>query len=450
MAVYKNILPQAIAPVFNPIWYGVSSSSSALTNFEFYVQVYNSPFTATTLPNSAYKQPQSPISANTFFSPSAFLRDFLSFQPLPATTGFTQQPGVALQYAMAFGEASGSTQVIYSALTVTTGITFAGVLSHQDYNSWDCQDYIPSVRTGLSGTVPKFLSSVPQDFFASNFFTPSYGYNVREGDMQTVSIFNYFYGTGYTTTANIPFSMNLTVTQVSGGGITYQILNTAWSGGTNTNARLVNTMGVGPYNLNNIPASLLGPSGDTQIIPPGGIINFDTDKSYYFGISNAGIGAGVTGITSFLKFNLDKRPTRYATNNCNSNIRFCFVNKFGCAEYINAPLVSRRYVDANADIYGINLSPFYNQGQRAAVVGGLNMQERFLAVTDILNAFELEYIEELYTSPSVFTLNNQTGVLTPVIITNRNQEYKKPINDGNFVYQIEYQNAFPVNAQFNL
>ncbi len=161
MAITLLTTPQTIQPVYNPLYYRVTSTNVTQDNFNFVFDIYTGT-TATTLVNRVRLLPRPDSSC--IFSPARILENYLSFDLIPNITGGTVNTNCLKHYYVYFGEEYGalSTGVtLYKNLAFNSGYTFNGVLNYTQVPSWQYTAYT------LSDTTKKFLTDSP----ATNYYS---------------------------------------------------------------------------------------------------------------------------------------------------------------------------------------------------------------------------------------------------------------------------------------
>lgn len=128
-------------------------------------------------------------------------------------------------------------------------------------------------------------------------------------------------------------------------------------------------------------------------------------------------------------------------------IRFQFLNRLGSFDYFTSLLVSRKTVNITRNTYQKTLAYNYTQGDRGKTVISVDAQETYLATSSWVNNETSAWLEELWTSPEVYILDNVTGAITPIVIDTNSIEIKKTVNDKMISYDFAYSKAVPLNIQ---
>ena len=102
--------------------------------------------------------------------------------------------------------------------------------------------------------------------------------------------------------------------------------------------------------------------------------------------------------------------------------RFMFLNRMGqYMIYFSATLLSNETTDINKTTYTKVLPYNYNIGDRGKTILNIDANKTFRVSSDFINQETADWLEELFTSPEVFIIN-ENETLTPIIINNTSIE----------------------------
>lgn len=175
------------------------------------------------------------------------------------------------------------------------------------------------------------------------------------------------------------------------------------------------------------------------------------------GISGLGL---VTGSTwSYYDVILDNSlgtKRFYRLDDCveENGTQFAFVNKLGVFDYYTAPLTKTEQEQYNTETYEQSFIDFsttdgsvtFDKSRRGTTVYNKKIDATFSAQTDWLTTEQVDWLIELFQSPSVY-IRQGVGFI-PVIITNSVADKKtNPRGQKLFTYRIEYKLANPRRAR---
>lgn len=131
-------------------------------------------------------------------------------------------------------------------------------------------------------------------------------------------------------------------------------------------------------------------------------------------------------------------------------VRFMFLNSLGQYDFYNATLLSRTNINIQRDSFTKTLVPGYQVGDRGKTNININSQESYIINTDWISEDTANWLSyEFFNSVEIYTLDNSTGVITPIILDNSSVEVKKRVNDKLLNYTFNYSKAVPLNTQRN-
>lgn len=142
MAISIVSSPQAVQPVYSPLWFNVTSTNTAQPNFKYVFKLYTGT-TATGTPLATTKLLARPVTANCLYNPSRILETVLSYDSniqniISATTSHNHITNYVVNFGEEYGLLSTGT-TIYSGLSSATSYTFNGVNQYQEIPSWQYQ-----------------------------------------------------------------------------------------------------------------------------------------------------------------------------------------------------------------------------------------------------------------------------------------------------------------------
>ena len=345
-------------------------------------------------------------------------------------TGFTSQLlqcGTGNTFGLNFymdadtsGFGTHSESVNYCAvenLNLFSAYTFNGVLSYEKVPVWDYQRYNMEYSTG-------------QASFLTN--RPTY-VDTKLEDRGTIGMM--YISTGTTNTLNYYLVVN---TELYDGSPTIPIpflINQFSTGSTVNTENTIIEFGCYPWNLNQL----------SQQVYSIDIIDY-TVKNYYIKVYVEDPINDPGNLIPFSErkfFNLDVPCSKY------DDVRFMFMNRLGQFDFYTANLVSRKNINVTRNTYTQTLPYNYVQGDRGKTVISLDAQETYTVVSDWMSEQTSDWLTEIFTSPEVYILDNDTGAITPIVIDNATVEQQKKNNGQLINYTFEYSKAVMINTQRN-
>lgn len=407
MAITILQQPSLFQPVYNTAYANVSSNNVGQPNFRYVFDIFAGiGMTNTYL--GRYKLLPRP-NTQCLFSPNRVLESVFSYDLTQNITGGTISSGVCRSYNIQIGEEYGTNPVVFSGLSSYSGYCLNNVASYQLLPSWNYNNYWLNYYT--TANTKNFLTNQPSSVL------------IRDNERASLSFLDYAGN-------KVPDTIRVVVYHNTGGTSTYQIQNFGVSG-TNINTNtIVNHMGSGIWNLNNVDPSAL-------LIGSQPIFNSNTDYKYEIDIEDSGSSSIVTKKQTYI---LDTRCTKYTP------IRFMFLNQLGTFDYFTALLVSRQTYDITRSTYKKVLAYNYSIGDRGTTVNDLDVQESVLVTSDWVSNAESQWLKELFISKEVYELQDDGSIL-PIVIQNNSVEIKKSVNDKLINYDFTYTYAFKTATQ---
>ena len=395
--VYLTTTPQAVMPVYNPIYFNADSIRKTNTNYKYVFDLY----TGTTI-NGTYqsriKLLPRPVDGTALYNPSRILESRLSYdKPIQNITACTASVHHLTTYNVQLGEEYGSIltgSTIYTGLTSFSGYTFNGVQQYTQFPSWNYRDYF--CTTG----------STPYNFLT---YQPRSGVKVKTAsDRGTVTVHS----------PNLSSFYNLVVHHITGGTTTY-----------NKAIRLAGIVHLpsGPYNINQyISANTI----NTDCTSP-------TGTEYY----TIQVITQSVPDTELLRYDIDCRSTcKYGA------VRLQFLNRLGGFDYMNFDLVSRKTVNVERKTYKKTLPYNYVVGDREKTVLDINGNYVTKVTSNWCNDDEAEWMEDLLASPEVYIIQDD-GVALPVLVQETSIEIQKEVNKKMFNYTFNLETSYGINGQ---
>lgn len=428
MAITVLQQPPLYSPVYNDIVFTVDSTNKAQCNFRYICDIYvNGAF--------AKRLKLFPFGTNGYaeFKVARTLEDYVSYDLKENLYGFSSNSNSIIKYEIKFGEEYDSSTNCDAGTTLFTNLTntsafyaWNGVFQYREFESFDYDDFV------VDDQFASFLTNMPSQVyigvgqqFSINFLN-TISNEVTEGTVKTYN------GSG---------TLIKTVT----------ITNSQATISASDVAKRIVSWGVGPDNLNN---SVLA-TGTQPVIP-----NDSTVSYYEVYLSKSG-----TQKSEKKRFNIDRRITKWGVK------RFWWLNRLGGFDSYSFTLVDEREIGITRTEYNKligNLRPGsplytwkYDLKDRGRTVIAVSAQERLKYRSNWLTEDEALWMEELFTSPEVYTIDTATvpcgeeiaenfdANLIPVVITSTVWEEKKKKNIKNIQYLIDLEPAHRVNLQRN-
>lgn len=300
-------------------------------------------------------------------------------------------------------------KTIFSNLVTVAGFDWNGVIQYKDIPSFDYTQY------KMQDSTSKFLTNAP----------------LTGQVMQVSSLTN-----SYDDRASITFLNADHTTLYDLNVITYSVLGTSAydiqitnSVSSSTNNNILH-LGVGPYNINNKVSST--------------IINNDI---YAYSVQlkerSTGVPKSVVYYYSITDNILSNTCSRYKP------VRFMWLNPLGGYDYYTATLLSRDTIAITTDTFQKTLNYNYQVGDRGITVINKNAVQTSVINTDWMTESVNNWLNEMFLSTEVYTMDPDTGILTPITVDNSSVEIKKRVNDKLLNMTFNYTQANKINTQRN-
>lgn len=399
---------QDYAPVFNPLYYVMSSDEVANYDFFFYwVQILDAGA------NIIWQDRFIPRYDNELllYDASRALEAYVSFDISGisgGTSGVRKASNIYKEYSVRFIEEYGAVAsglVSGDTTTISSKYAFNGVFLPEDAKYYDEDNYV-----------------VDDSFPNGVFLTDMTGANIRvkQGDA---------FELGWMTVAGATEpSKNVVIkTYNSSGSLigTYKIAN-SFSAGTTTDAKFL-SINVGTAELN---ASTLS-SGSQPIITSG----VATYEVYIENNSATQVSAAVT-------FEIDR--TCYRT----TGLRLFWVNSLGRIDAFNFNFAYERSKDVEQSRFrrlrgSFTGSTFSTSDTETGSTNFYTKSERRLKVrTDYINNMEAKWLENLIDSPAIWALID--GKILPMVMDTKT--YRRQTIELNKLFSVEFDLMYSVSS----
>jgi hypothetical protein len=143
-----------------------------------------------------------------------------------------------------------------------------------------------------------------------------------------------------------------------------------------------------------------------------------------------------------------------------NNVRIMFLNRLGGYDYYNFNYDSKITMSIARTEFNRTLNWNYQVGNRGRTVLTTDAEQQTVINTDWVSEYDYNYLQQLFTSPEVYVLTEETGLVSgrytttdmnklPIIITNTNWEQKTQLRETIFNCTITFKYAYNVNTQSN-
>lgn len=393
MAITIDNYPNTYQSFHEDLWFVVSSTNTAQTNFKYIFDVYIN----NTLVARVKSFPQ-PTTNKGLFNAATIIRNYWSsyFQPATTKTAFNYiGVGNRLNYVVKFGEEYGGTSYLN--------------LSEQDTDAWS---YYPSVLNGGGA-------------FTGSWYDDYLGFPItkRSDNTYTTTLNdNRLFLTVQNTVANTAYDWRLSVTRYNSG------VSTTQSGSFNTiNDMLL--LDISPGAINNyLGSSFITSATDRYVV--------DIDED--------------TAGTKYLAYVDILCQSRY------TNIPIHFLNSLGGYDTMNFNLVNRESRNAEKKSYE-EIEWQYRSGdmtrynQYNVFYGGAKQFNTaqtisYRLTSDWLNATDYTWLRDLIMSPEVYMEKN--GYFIPVTIGTSSWTEKKRYADKMYNLELDINLGTKEYSQF--
>lgn len=390
MAITIQQAPSTLMPGYNPSNYILSSTNYTQANFKYVVDVY-----VASVKVDRMLVPPHPTHGTGLANVAPLLESRISKIIDITDNSIEYCSQMYLEYTLKFGEAYGSSgTTVYPDLAQATGkFIWNGVYDYEDFIDYTSGSIVANVTT----PVP-FLTNRPSSGdieLDDNAWLYWCDLNMQTSYVE-IKTYNSTGGIIGTWTVDNKFTTYKFLRIPSGANNLNNILNTQFTSGTQP----VITGSESYYTLQAFKGAL-----------------FPITQKYYYTI--------VDECTKYTKHRLQ------------------FLNKLGGYDMFYFNKVSKDMVDIERANYKKNLGSYptassytYAKSDRAISQFHTKAKDKTLLESDWITEAEMEWLEELLTSPDVL-LDDGTNLI-PINITNSTYEKKKQVNKHLFNLQIEY------------
>ena len=409
MAVSITIEQQPFdySPAYNPIWWVVSSTNTAQSNFEYICDIY---ITGVTFAGGQsylrMKCPADPVYGRGIFNVSNILQSQLSGNLGDTIYGFQQCQNSVLEYSVKFGELYGASSgiIAYPNITIVTGETsFNGSLGNIEWKDYQPKNYVAELYT----TKINLLTNAPSSG------------TIRIDENQWIYAMSQT--SGAIKFANVNVYTN-GVLSVTGRFINYQYHNTS----TIANRMIRFPSG---YNINDI------------LVDPVLILPTHTSWEIYFTDTDH------NRITDSYFVFAD------ATCTAHTVYRIHFKNKLGGYDSFSFIRASQITTDIKRDKFQKVLGEFksaasytYNKSDRSETNFNTEYKETIKLNSDWITEDQSVWIQELFSSPDI-KMEDDSGNLIPINIIDTQYTQRKHNTDKIFNIEVSIQTTFTETRQ---
>ena len=410
--IFQITNPSLFQPVYNTSYQVVNSNDYPFFPvFRFVFDIFTT-YGGTTQYLGRYKLLPRPNN-QCQFSPNRVLESVFHSDLTHNTIAIMPSSGICRQYTVYQGEEING--VTTSGLTSMSGYCIGAVSNYQLLPSWNYNDYW--TKFYLTANTNSFLTNQPSSIY------------IRDNERASISFMDYF-KVGGGGSAVVPDNLRIRVYHISGGSTAFGITNTACTLSNSDSNFIINHLGSGIWNINNIPNALF-------FLGAQPVFNSLTDYKYDITFEDSNTSTLVTKTQTYV---LDTRCTKYQP------IRFIFRNPYGCMDYFTALLVSRQTLNINRTTYEKVLPYNYSVGDRGSQITDIDAQESVTVTTDWVSDLESQWLRDFFLSQEVYQLNDDGSIL-PIIIQNNTVEILKSINDKLINYQFDFIYAYKLGTQ---
>lgn len=429
MAISIITNPQRIMPVYNPIVWTVSSTNTTECNFRYTCDIYIST-TGSQTGTYITTLKVYPTGDDDFgiFKINRILEDHISYDLQHNLYGFGVNPNSAAMYILKFGEeydvstscTAGTT--IYPDLTVTSKYYFFNA-SFQ-YKSW--LDYLSTEYTAYT-TSKKFLTNQPS-------------YVMTDLGQQSVINFMNFKNAADGINPDNKFKRAYITTYDSVGSVigNYSIANPYYlpdTEGSNGTTQMIQSIGVGPDNLNNATLATGAQPVITASVSTYSVVIQDNTN---------------TATAPTMWFTLDSRCSKFEPKT------LWWLNRLGGFDSYSYTMRNTKTITSTRTEFTKVLGGLtgdspndwtYSIGDRGRTTMSVSAKEKNTYQSNWLTELEAAWQEELFTSGEVYM--SDTDGLDPVIITSQSFEEKTYKTTKNINYIIDVEKAYEISIQRN-
>lgn len=410
MSISINYEPSPLEHIYNPFYYSVDSTNRTKLNFKYIFDVYcsdalNNGNTNNTIYAGRYKASPDYVTGFGVFSPARVLENYVYNYCDPFITASTLTNYSQLNILIKYGEEYDSSPSITGATgtTIYSGLTSSGevhaINSTRQYN--ELHSLLASHDIKL-GTNNYYLT----DWNPSNIKT------IRRNEYEVLSLY---------TSTGIFQNMLVTTFDSQMNQLGYYYLPAS------AHKKCRFDLPAGTANLDFVSYN--------QITSTGTLI-MDTGVTFY----NIVVWSGSSTVGKTYHYEIDDTCTRYNAK------RLCWLNRWGGYDYFTFTLIDRQYIDIVRNEWTKTLAkPDYNIGDLSRTVLYINGQKHFILTSDWVNDEESALIQNLFTSPEIYLIDN--GNKLPVILTDKTIEQGTRLNNQITNYTLNFDYGWTMNLQ---
>lgn len=420
MAITNIQTPALYRPAYNPLWFYVSGSNYAYSDYSFVFQVnVDDDFDGTYTTMASVRVPSLLNSAGTntgyaYFDVHRIIEDYCLHELDVTKYGFYYNKGLVSYQVKVAEYYSGAVQGSYTTLTSTGSQAFGASLDSFKFADYSMSNYLIT----SAPTTESYLTNAPasQNIYSNQFafltaIISGSGiakakkakiktYNSAGTLIQTVDVTNnYSNVTTYKQGKCIRFSCGTaTLNSIPGGDIT-------------TGAQPIITASVASYTV-----------------------------QFYDGSDI---------VSQLMTYNIVDNCSRF------DNYRFHWLNELGGWDSYNFSLLSKNNLKISRDSFNRSLGTptattmAYAINDRGKINNYVQATESITVNSDWLSDAEYIWLRELVLSPNVFIEDNSTGTLRllPVLMTDTNYETKKIANESLNQLQLTFEYGKTIERQ---
>lgn len=131
------------------------------------------------------------------------------------------------------------------------------------------------------------------------------------------------------------------------------------------------------------------------------------------------------------------------------NVRLMFLNRLGGWDYYNFDYDSTISMDITRTTFEKTINWNYTVGDRGTSVLTTQAATSTIVNSDWITEYDYTYLQELFTSPNVFVIDEITLVKLPIVIQDTSWTQKTQLRDKLFNVSLTFKYAYNINLQTN-
>lgn len=408
MAVTILQTPPDYSPAFNPMWFTCSGTHTANAGFNYVFYVDIDDWTGSYTNYATVRIPKRPDSVVGVFDASKIISDYVNTAIDLTNFGFYYNENLIRYKVRCDEEWTGS--AAGAGTTLLTGYAFGGSMTGNEYLDW--------VTDGSWSGGSQYYTSHQVGGSNRSALTIPTSQNIYLNQNAWLSFI--------VPTANTMDKCIVTTYNSAGTLIgTYKFTNSYTATTTYPKGHLIR-INTGTYGLNQVTLSSGSQPVITSSVATYKVRFYDT----VLGIDNV--------TTAEYTYNILDSNCKY------DNYRLHWLNKFGAWDSFNFNLVSRNSLTIDRQTFNQSLGTLtgtaysYAKQDRRTIPFYVNSTQTIEINSDWITGTESSFLEELLTSSEVYW-EQSTTQLIPVIITDKNYEIKKEVNDKLFNLTLKIQ-----------